>query len=439
MYPNLFYVFKDWFGVEWQGLSYLNTFGLMVAVAFIVAAMILTSELHRKEKAGLLLPREETMIVGKPASMQELVINFIIGFFFGFKLLGLFLSKPPDMDPQTFIFSGEGNWLAGLGIGVILTYLKWQEKKKQMLKTPEHRVIRIWPHDRVGDLVVIALVGGILGAKIFDNLEHWEEFLADPIGRLLSSGGLAFYGGLIVAAVAIYVYARQKKIRFLHLADALAPAMLMAYAVGRIGCQISGDGDWGVYNRAYITDPTGKAQVATEAMYHQQIEKHAAYFLKGQTTDTRLGKEVLVTDRTYPSLDAIPSLHVVAPSFLPTWFVAYSYPQNVNRDGVEMNGITDEHNRMLPIPVFPTPLYETIICSALFLLLWVFRRRIKPAGAMLGFYFVVNGLERFFVEQIRVNQLYNVLGFSLSQAQWIAIGLMLGGLALLAWAYKQKS
>ena len=439
MYPNLFYVFKDWFGVEWYALSYLNSFGLMVAIAFIVAAVILSSELHRKEKAGLLLPREETLLVGKPASPQELFFNFLTGFLFGFKLIGLFLSKPPDMDPQAFIFSGEGNWLAGLALGIVLAYLKWQEKKKQTLKVPEQRIIRVWPHDRVGDLVVIALIGGILGAKLFDNLEHWDEFLADPIGRLLSTGGLAFYGGLIVAALAIYVYARQKKIRFLHLADALAPAMLMAYAVGRIGCQVSGDGDWGVYNRAYITDPTGKPQAATEQAYQQQVEKHANYFLRGQTFDTRLGKEVFVTDRTYASLDAIPSLHVVAPSFLPTWMVAYSYPQNVNRDGIEIAGIADEHNRVLPVPVFPTPLYETIICSVLFFILWAFRRRMKPAGAMLGFYFVVNGFERFFIEQIRVNQLYNFMGLTLSQAQWIAVGLMVGGIALLVWAYTRKS
>ena len=57
MYPNLYYVFKDWFGVEWHSLSFLNTFGLMVAVAFLVAAWVLTSELKRKEKLGLLLPK----------------------------------------------------------------------------------------------------------------------------------------------------------------------------------------------------------------------------------------------------------------------------------------------------------------------------------------------------------------------------------------------
>ena len=104
MYPNLYYVFKDWFGVEWKGLSILNTFGLMVAVAFIVAAIVLTSELKRKEKLGLLSPREEMITVGKPASLAELIINALIGFVFGFKVIGLLFNRPVDMNPQDYIF-----------------------------------------------------------------------------------------------------------------------------------------------------------------------------------------------------------------------------------------------------------------------------------------------------------------------------------------------
>ena len=82
MYPNLYYVFKDWFGVHWKALSFLNTFGLMVAIAFIVAAVVLTSELKRKEKLGLLFPREETITVGKSASILDLLINFIARIYF---------------------------------------------------------------------------------------------------------------------------------------------------------------------------------------------------------------------------------------------------------------------------------------------------------------------------------------------------------------------
>ena len=137
MYPNLYYVFKDWFGVEWEGLKFLNTFGLMVAVAFIVAAIVLTLELKRKEKQGLLHPREEIITVGKPASISDLLINALAGFLFGYKLFGLFFSKPDDVNAQDYIFSKDGNILGGLLVGALLAGLKWYEKNKQQLKNPE--------------------------------------------------------------------------------------------------------------------------------------------------------------------------------------------------------------------------------------------------------------------------------------------------------------
>ena len=125
MYPNLYYVFKDWFGVQWKPLSFLNTFGFMVAMGFIVSAIAISSELKRKEKQGLLLPREESITVGKSASFLDLLINFLTGFLFGYKLIGLFLSKPDAVSPQTYIFSADGNLFAGLALGLGLAGLKW--------------------------------------------------------------------------------------------------------------------------------------------------------------------------------------------------------------------------------------------------------------------------------------------------------------------------
>ncbi len=417
MYPNLYYVFKDWFGVEWKPLSFLNTFGFMVAMGFIVAALAIASELKRKEKQGLLLPREEYITVGKPASFLDLLMNFITGFLFGYKLVGLFFNKPDEVSPQAYIFSSEGNLAAGLLLGLVLAGVRWWEKNKQKLKEPEQRVLRIWPHDRVGDIVVISLVFGIIGAKLFDNFENWDDFVQHPMERIFSAGGLTFYGGLIVAAIALWVYAYKKNIRIMHLADAIAPAMLIAYAVGRIGCQVSGDGDWGIYNSAYITDTnTGKAVLAKPGEYEAQLEKYKTYFLDG--------------DRASANLLSVPHKSVIAPSFLPNWMVAYSYPQNVNKDGVKINLLTDEHDKGLPVPVFPTPFYETVISTLLFLILWSVRKRIRIAGVMLGLYFIVNGLERFLIEKIRVNNHVLFLGFKLSQAEIISFCLMIGGVLL---------
>ena len=114
MYPNLYYVFKDWFGVEWKGLALFNTFGLMVALSFAAAAYVLSRELQRKEKQGLLLPREESIVVGKSASWGELLTNGLVGFIFGYKIFGVFINKLPEVNIQDYIFSREGNFKVGI-------------------------------------------------------------------------------------------------------------------------------------------------------------------------------------------------------------------------------------------------------------------------------------------------------------------------------------
>ncbi len=434
MYPNLYYVFKDLFGVEWTAFGLLNTFGLFVAIAFVVAAVVLSSELKRKEKQGLLLPREEMIIVGKPASFADLLINAIVGFLFGYKLLGLFFSKPDNLNAQEYIFSSEGSIAGGILLGALLAGLKWWDKNKQKLKEPERRMVRIWPHDRVGDIIILGLVFGILGAKLFDNLENWDEFIKSPIEHIFSASGLTFYGGLILATIAICWFAIKKGIKIKHLVDAAAPALIIAYAIGRIGCQVSGDGDWGIYNSAYISDAQGKISVAQPGEFDKQLQMNASYFTEGKAADS--AGSVYVTDRVYGNLQLVPHKSFKGPSFLPSWLFAYAYPQNVNKDGIRIPGNTDEHNRVLPLPVYPTPLYETILCTIIFLFLWSIRRSIKVPVKMFGIYLMLNGTERFIIELIRVNKLYPVLGFKLSQAEIIAAMLVVVGLILVLVAGK---
>ena len=118
---------------------------------------------------------------------------------------------------------------------------------------------------------------------------------------------------------------------------------------------------------------------------------------------------------------------------------AYSYPQNVNKDGIKIISLTEEHDRALPIPVFPTPFYETVISAFLFLILWSVRKRIKIAGMMTGFYMLANGLERFMIEKIRVNNQIPFLGFHLSQAEIISFCLMIAGLLTILYLSLVKS
>jgi len=442
MYPNLYYAFKDWFGLNWEQLKFLNTFGLMVAMGFIVAALVLNKELQRKEKQGLLTPREEMIMVGKPASAGELIINALVGFIFGFKLVGLFFSKPDHITAQDYIFSKEGSIAGGLLVAAVLGGLKWWDKNKQRLKDPERRNVRIWPHDRVGDIIILGLVFGILGAKLFDNLENWSEFIKDPVGRLFSASGLTFYGGLIIAAIAICWYAVKKGIKLIYLLDAVAPALLLAYAVGRIGCQVAGDGDWGVLNSAYVTDSNGKVIAAAPGDFEKQLEKNSTYYLDGTVNEKgSRGQDSLVgvTDRRYPGLAGVPHKYFKAPSFLPLWMVAYTYPSNVNKDGVKIPGNNEEHSRALPLPVFPTPFYETFLCTILFLFMWAIRKRVSTPGIIFGIYLIINGLERFAIELIRVNNTYSIFGFHPTQAEIISAALAVTGVIFIVFAKKKTT
>ncbi len=436
MYPNLYYALDDWFGWKINAFKIFYSFGIFVALAFIAAAWILTLELKRKEKQGLLAFREETIITGEPASGFQLFINGLIGFIFGYKLIGAFLaSRLPGMDLQEYIFSYEGSVGGGLVIAAVMVFLKYREKAKQKLPKPEKRTIRIWPHDRVGDIVILALVFGIIGAKIFDNLENWDRFIEDPIGNLFAPSGLTFYGGLIFAAIAIIYYSKKKRIKIVHLLDSAAPALMIAYAIGRIGCQVAGDGDWGIYNSAYIADSTGKAVVAKPGEFAQKLKENENYFLHGMAPGEN-GQERMVTDRVADKLEDVPHKSFRAPNFVPKWMVAFTYPHNVNEDGVLIPGCEGRYCRALPLPVFPTPFYEIVACFILFFILWGLRKRITTPGVIFSLYLIFNGVERFLAETIRVNTKYSIFGFHPTQAELISALLVIAGIA--GWIYSSK-
>jgi phosphatidylglycerol---prolipoprotein diacylglyceryl transferase len=422
MYPNLYYVFQDWFGLDWQFLKIFNTFGFFVAIAFIVAAYVLTNELKRKQQQGLFVFIERQITIGSPANTIDLFINFLVGFIFGYKIIGVLLTQGALNDPQDYLLSSKGNLIAGLLIGLLSAGFVYYEANKNKLENPQQKTLKIWPHDRVGDIVVYAFVFGFLGAKIFHNLENWNTFIKDPIGALISFDGLTFYGGLICAATAIYFYAIKNKIPFIHLADAAAPALMIAYAIGRIGCQCSGDGDWGIINDAFITNNTGQILHATSQQFAEAVQQHHPYLLQH-----------------FGTLEAAHHINVQPISWLPQWLFGYNYPHNVIREGEALiNCNFGQYCNALPFAVFPTPFYETMISIIFFFILFANRNKIKSAGAMFGFYLMLNGFERFWVEKIRVNTLYNILGFHPTQAEIIATLLFIVGLVLVV-VSKRKS
>ncbi len=115
------------------------------------------------------------------------------------------------------------------------------DKKRRKGRTKEAS-----PSVIVGTLAIIAAVGGIAGSKLFFLLENFSAFRANPLAMIFSTGGLTFYGGLLVAGGAIVWYLRRKNLSVGAVADAMAPGLMLAYGIGRIGCHLAGDGDWGI-------------------------------------------------------------------------------------------------------------------------------------------------------------------------------------------------
>ena len=377
MYPTISHLIYDLFGVHIP--LPIQTFGFWVAMAFISAAGIITIELKRKESEGLINSFKSKEIIGNSLNYQEIISSLLIGFLLGFKAFEAFFNyNDLVINPQEFILSTRGNFMGGILISAFSLFLKWYENKKTRLQTPKEIEKIVHPYELVGNMTMIAGISGIIGAKIFHNLENIDTFLADPIGQLISFSGLTFYGGLIAGAISVIWYAKKYHINIKHLIDSAAPALILAYGVGRIGCQMSGDGDWGIENLA-------------------------------------------------PKPDWM--------SFLPDWMWSYTFPNNVINAGIPIEGCTGRFCMELANPVWPTAFYETIMSLIIFAILWSIRKHIKVAGALFFIYLIFNGIERFFIEKIRIN---NEIFYGITQAEIISVCLVVLGMSGWIILYKQK-
>ena len=101
------------------------------------------------------------------------------------------------------------------------------------------------PVDWAYEMGFAALLGGIVGSRAYFLIQNYDSVKDDLLGNLLSGSGLVWYGGAIGGALAVMLWAWYRDFLGLALLDLCAPALALGYAVGRCGCQLSGDGDYG--------------------------------------------------------------------------------------------------------------------------------------------------------------------------------------------------
>jgi phosphatidylglycerol:prolipoprotein diacylglycerol transferase len=213
-------------------------------------------------------------------------------------------------------------------------------------------------------VVLWGALGGLIGARFYDVLDNWRLYMADPVSIVWSGSGFVWFGGFIGGVTAAYFVARHYKVPVGVTADMCGPALAIGQALGRIGCHVSGDGDWGV------------------------------------------------------------------PSTLP-WAVAYPKaivgwgPQTVLKLGPNGELVSG----FFPgVRVHPTSIYEAVLYTMVFFLLWSMRKRGGATGRIFYLYLVLLGGCRFMVEFLRINP--RVL-FGLSEAQLIALAMVVIGMVAL--------
>jgi len=102
------------------------------------------------------------------------------------------------------------------------------------------------PVDWAYEIVFAALIGGIVGARGYYVIQNYDQVKHDLIGSIFSGSGLVWYGGAIGGAIGVIAWMRWRDALELRMFDVCATALALGYAIGRIGCQVSGDGDYGI-------------------------------------------------------------------------------------------------------------------------------------------------------------------------------------------------
>jgi phosphatidylglycerol---prolipoprotein diacylglyceryl transferase len=137
------------------------------------------------------------------------------------------------------------------------------------------------------EIVFAALIGGVVGARVYYLLQNYNSLKGSLLGNVFSGSGLVWYGGAVGGAIGVVLWMRWRRVVELQMFDMCATALALGYAIGRIGCQVSGDGDYGIrsslpwamgYPHGTVPTPAG-VRVQPTPIYETVTMCLLAYFL----------------------------------------------------------------------------------------------------------------------------------------------------------------
>jgi phosphatidylglycerol---prolipoprotein diacylglyceryl transferase len=368
MFPTLSSLINYLFGTTFSWS--VPTFGVFVALAFISSYFVFLSEFKRKEKEGKIKPVLIKADDGKKASAIQGLLWLAGGFILVWKIAGiLYCFDEFRRYPFAFILSLKGSWLWGAVGAVLVGTLFYINRKILAQQQKSRELIVVHPYQLMPKMIVWAAIWGFMGAKLFNYLENIQYYSQFSFTGYLQNSGLTFLGGLIFGGACFFYIGYKNGVRVIDLADIGSPGMLVAYGVGRIGCHLSGDGDWGIVN---------------------------------------------LTEKPW--------------NWLPDWIWSSRYPHNVLNAGDYIPGCSGSYCAVLPQGVYPTSFYECVLILLCFAILWLLRKRMTVSGTMFSIYLLLMGVERFFIEYLRINHRYQLWLWQLSEAQIISILFIVSGL-----------
>jgi phosphatidylglycerol---prolipoprotein diacylglyceryl transferase len=124
------------------------------------------------------------------------------------------------------------------------------------------------PADWAYEMVFASLVGGLVGARIDYLVQNWDEASHDVLRHVFSGSGLVWYGGALGGAVGVLLWAARRGWLRLQMLDVAALPLALGYAIGRVGCQVSGDGDYGIHSSLPWAMPYPHGTVRTTDHVH---------------------------------------------------------------------------------------------------------------------------------------------------------------------------